>query len=281
MQYGTDQDPVAPEIALTSLGFTELESRVYCDLLRNGAASGYRLSQRLGKAPANIYQTLGTLTQKGAVLVSDDMNEKRTYNPLPPRQLIGVLQHSFERRTRGAIEALEQVHKPVSGERVYTINSVPQVLERARAMLSGARSILLFDFFPQIYDLLRDEVDAARARGITVAGIAYEERHAAPLMPFNRESTELVGSRWAGLGLLLVADGSEQLIAQISKDMERVLNAVWTDSVFMSCTFHSALAADIRLVAFRQDPSDPLRVLSLQGSTPPGLQQLLNDTTGV
>jgi hypothetical protein len=48
----------------------------------------------------------------------------------------------------------------------------------------------------------------------------------------------------------------------------------------MSCTFHSALAADIRLVALRQDPSDPLRVLSLQGSTPPGLQQLLNDTTG-
>lgn len=233
-------------------------------------------AQRLGKAPANVYQTLGTLTQKGAVLVSDDASEKRTYNPIPPRQLMHILQQSFERRTRNAILALEQAHKPASDERVYTINSVAQVLERARGMLEKAQSIVLFDFFPQIYDLLRAEVDAARARGITVAGIAYEERHAQAFMPLNRESTDLVASRWPGLGLLLVTDGSEQLIAQISKDMGRVLNAIWTDSVFLSCTFHSALAADIRLVGLRQDPSDPLRILSLQGSTPPGLQTLLN-----
>lgn len=95
-------------------------------------------------------------------------------------------------------------------------------------------------------------------------------------MPLNRESTDLVASRWPGLGLLLVADGCEQLIAQLSKDMTRVLNAVWTDSVFLSCTFHSALAADIRLAAFRADPSDPLRKLSLQGSAPPGLHHLLS-----
>lgn len=276
MHTGSDHDAIVPEIALTSLGFTDLESRVYCDLLRNGPASGYRLSQRLGKAPANIYQTLGTLTHKGAVLVSDDVSEKRTYNPLPPNQLVSILQQSFQRRARGALAALEHVHKPASDERVYTINSVAQVLERARGMLAKAESIVLFDFFPQIYDLLREEVDAARARGITVAGIAYDERHAVAFMPLNRESTDLVASRWPGLGLLLVADGCEQLIAQLSKDMTRVLNAIWTDSVFLSCTFHSALAADIRLVALRADPTDPLRALSLQGSTPPGLHHLLS-----
>ncbi len=71
-------------------------------------------AQRLGKAPANVYQTLGTLTQKGAVLVSDDASEKRTYNPIPPRQLMHILQQSFERRTRNAILALEQAHWAIS-----------------------------------------------------------------------------------------------------------------------------------------------------------------------
>lgn len=113
---------------------------------------------------------------------------------------------------------------------------------------------------------------------MTVAGIAYEERYAEPGMPFNRESTELVGSRWPGLGLILIIDGCEYLVAQLSKDMASVLNAVWTDSVFLSCVFHSAVAADIRLVALRADPSDPLRHLSLQGATPPGLCRLLPAT---
>ncbi len=271
-------EPIAPEGALTSLGFTDLESRIYCELLRHGPASGYRLSQLVGKAPANVYQGLATLTQKGAVVVSDDASEKRTYSPLPPRQLLGLLRTAFDQRSTGALDALERVHEPSSDERVYSIHSAPQVIERARDMLNRADEIVLFDFFPQIYDLLRPEVDAARARGVTVAGIAYEERYAEPGMPFNRESTELVGSRWPGLGLILIIDGCEYLVAQLSKDMASVLNAVWTDSVFLSCVFHSAVAADIRLVALRSDPSDPLRHLSLQGATPPGLRRLLPAT---
>lgn len=265
----------SPETALAQLGFTDLESRAYCELLRHGPASGYRLSQLLGKAAANVYQTLGSLAQKGAVIVSDGVKETRTFSPLPPRQLLSILQQSFEQRTQDALEVLEQVHKPTPDERVYTIGTVLQVIERARDMLSRAKEIVLFDFFPGIYDLLRPEVDAARARGVTVAGIAYEERHVEAGMPINRESMELVGSRWPGLGLILITDGCEYVIAQLSKDMNRVLNAVWTDSVFLSCIFHSAVAADIRLVALRSDPSDPLRTLSLQGATPPGLRRLL------
>jgi len=270
---------IPPEGALASFGFTDLESRAYCELLRHGPQSGYRLSQLLGKAPANVYQGLATLAQKGAVIVSDDVSEKRTYSPVPPRQLLGLLRQSFDRRSDDALEALEQVHAPASGERVYSITSAPQVIERARDMLARATEIVLFDFFPQIYDLLRDEVDAARARGVTVAGIAYEQRYEMPGMPFNRESTELVGARWPGLGLILVIDSCEYLIAQLSKGMTDVLNAVWTDSVFLSCVFHSAVAADIRLVALRADPSDPLRILSLQGATPPGLRRLLEIRT--
>ncbi|KQN79969.1 hypothetical protein ASE90_10860 [Sphingomonas sp. Leaf67] len=268
-------DDGAIETTLASLGFTEMEARLYCDLLRHGPASGYRLAQRTGKAAANTYQTLGTLSQKGAVIFSDEGGDKKVYSPFPPRQLLNMLRRQFELRHDTALTGLEALHEPKSDERVYSIGTVAQVLERARTMLEQATEIVLFDFFPQIYDLLREEVDAVRARGVTVAGIAYEERHAVRDMPLNRESTELVGSRWPGLGLILIVDASQHLIAQLSKDMQRVLNAVWTDSVFISCVFHSAVAADIRLVALRADPSDPLRKLSLQGAAPIGLKRML------
>ena len=270
----TKQDSTA-DLALTALGFTDLESRLYYELLRHGPASGYRLAQRVGKAAANVYQAMATLAQKGAVIVSDDLEDKRTYSPTPPGQLMKMLQRSFEERHDTALSALEAAYKPQSDERVYSVHTVQQIFERTRAMLAAAKEIVLFDFFPEIYDLLREEVDAVRARGVTVAGIAYRTAHSGEDMPLNRDAADLVSSRWPGLGLIIIADGCQYLVAQLSRDMMTVLNGVWTDSVFLSCVFHSAVAADIRLVALRADASDPLRHLSLQGSTPPGLKTLL------
>lgn len=265
------------DLALTTFGFTELESRLYCELLRTGSASGYRLAQRVGKAAANVYQALNTLTQKGAVFVSEDLEDKRTYSPISPQHLMKMLHESFEERHAAALAKLEAVYAPQSDERVYSVQGVHQIFERARTMLASAKDIVLIDFFPEIYDLLRDEVDAVRARGVTVAGIAYRQDDAGPDMPLNKDSAELVSSRWPGLGLIIIADGCQYLVAQLSRDMTTVLNGVWTDSVFLSCILHSAVAADIRLVALRADASDPLRHLSLQGSTPPGLKSLLKE----
>ncbi len=272
MDHGSSVD-----FALTSFGFTELESRLYCELLRTGSASGYRLAQRVGKAAANVYQSLNSLTHKGAVLVSDDLEDKRTYSPVPPQHLMERIQGSFKERHADALAKLETVYAPQSDERVYSVHGVQQIFDRARTMLSSAKEIVLIDFFPEIYDLLREEVEAVRSRGVTVAGIAYRASDAGPDMPLNKDAAELVSSRWPGLGLIIIADGRQYLVAQLSRDMATVLNGVWTDSVFLSCVFHSTVAADIRLVALRADASDPLRHLSLQGSTPPGLKSLLNE----
>ncbi|KQM79601.1 hypothetical protein ASE90_11220 [Sphingomonas sp. Leaf67] len=265
------------DLALTSFGFTELESRLYCELLRTGSASGYRLAQRVGKAAANVYQSLNSLTQKGAVLVSDDLEDTRTYSPVSPQQLMKTLKDSFEERHTDALAKLKAVYTPQNDERVYSVQGVQQIFERARTMLASAKEIVLIDFFPEIYDLLREDVEAVRSRGVTVAGIAYRPGDAGADMPLNKDAAELVSSRWPGLGLIIIADGRQYLVAQLSRDMTKVLNGVWTDSVFLSCVFHSAVAADIRLVALRADASDPLRHLSLQGSTPPGLKSLLNE----
>lgn len=271
-----DGEPSA-ELSLMSFGFTEMESKLYCELLRSGPASGYRLAQRIAKAAANVYQALKTLAQKGAITASEGMGEATTYSPTPPDELLSMLRQTFEARQISARATLENIRKPASDERVYSVPSVALVFERARSMLAQAESIVLIDFFPSIRDLLAPELDAARARGVTVGGIAYDPRHVDSRMPLNHESIDLVVSRWAGQGMMLVIDGRQLLLAQMSHDLTTVLNAVWTDSAFLSCIFHSGLAADIRLVAMRSDPSDPMQILTLQQSRPLGLDQILRE----
>jgi sugar-specific transcriptional regulator TrmB len=265
------------DLALMGFGFTEMESRLYCELLRSGPASGYRLAQRIGKAAANVYQALKTLGHKGAITHSDGLGEATTYSPTPPNELLAMLRQTFEARQEAARTSLDEIRATSTDERVYSVPSVALVFERARSMLAQAEKIVLLDLFPAIRDLLDEELAAARARGVTVAGLAYERRHSDPMTPFNSESTDMIGSRWAGDGLMLVVDGCQMLLAQVTKDRSAVLNAVWTDSPFLCCLFHSGLAADIRLTALQTDPGDPMQILTLQQSRPPGLDRNFRD----
>jgi predicted transcriptional regulator len=265
---------MSPNNALSAFGFTELEAMLYHELLQQAPATGYRLSQRVAKAPANVYQALRVMEQKGAVLAADD-GDSVTYAPVPPANLFAALQRDFERRHSDAFEMLSAVYRPKRSENFFQLQQVQHVIERVRSMIAEAKEIVLFDVFPAIFDMFAADFAAARARGVIVAGLCYRAEHQGPTVPFNRDAAKFVGELWPGLGILLVVDGSQQLVAQISLDMQHVLNGIWGDSIFQSCVFHSYVAAQIRLVAQREDPSDALAYLSLQSARPPGLRILM------
>ena len=264
-----------PESALAALGFTDFESLLYCELLRHGPQTGYRLANVVAKAPANTYHALKTLAQKGAVLVGDSASDSKTYRAVPPAELLASLGRAFEARREAALDCLNELRTPPAEERVYQFQTVTQVVDRAREMLSNAKEIALFDFFPEIHDLMIESIDAARLRGVVLAGIAYRADHASGTIPHNPDAEVSITELWPGLNLIIVADGSEMLMAQISRDRTQLLNGIWSDSCFLSASYHSALAAEIRLIAMRQNPLDPLKHISLFRSQPPGLRTML------
>jgi len=72
---------------LTELGFTEYEAKVYLALLDDYPASGYQISKDAGVPRSMVYEALGRLKQRGAVLETPD--ERATlYRPLPPDVLL-------------------------------------------------------------------------------------------------------------------------------------------------------------------------------------------------
>src|ERR1700678_258797 len=102
--YATNHEiEMQPELALAEMGFTELEARLYCELLRASPATGYRLSQIVGKAPANVYQALASMNQKGIVVADDD--ETKHYRAIAPAEVLEDLQQDFDRRRVLAGEA--------------------------------------------------------------------------------------------------------------------------------------------------------------------------------
>ncbi|HWE45163.1 MAG TPA: helix-turn-helix domain-containing protein [Caulobacteraceae bacterium] len=261
-----------PEQALTALGFTEMEAAVYCELVRGGPATGYRLGQAIGKAAANTYQALASLTQKGAVLVED--REAKTYRATPPAELLAALERGFVDRRAQAMAALEALKAAAPDDRLYQLSTSAQVFERAAAMIRRAQAIVLFDLFPGPLERLAQPLAQAHARKLTVTGLTYAAPPALPFPVVASNATGVVAERWPGQQISLVVDAREHLTALLSLDGRSVRHAVWSDSAYLACLKHSGLAAEIRVSGLPEE-EDPLSALSLLRAFPPGLRTLI------
>lgn len=261
-----------PETHLLSLGFTETEAKTYCELLKLGRATGYRLAQAVGKAPANIYQALAALTQKGAVLL--DEAEAKTYRPVPPADLLGAMERDFASRRAAAVTALAALHTPSADDHLYQLKSASQVMEAARRLIAEAKETVLFDLFPGPLATLRPELEAARKRGVKVAGRTYERPEPKETLILAWQGPNVLIERWPGLQVTVVADAEAHVLALLSRDGKQVLNGVGSDSAYLACVVHSNLAAEIRLAAVAPKGDDPLAHLSLLNAQPPGLRQI-------
>lgn len=272
MQITSDQNEA--EQALTALGFTELEARVYCALLASGPATGYRLAKLVGKAPPNVYQALAALGRKAAVLV--DETEPRTWRAARPAELLAVLGGSFAQRQAEAERRLAGLAVAPADDRLYQIADPDQVLERARAMLAGARDIVLFDLFDAPLATLREPLEATAARGVTVAGLVYGPVEPMAGVLARRAAGEgAARDRWPGAQLSLVVDAAEHLVALMTPAMDGVRRAIWSDSAYLSCLQHSGLSAEIRLTGVDAAALEPLAGLSLLRAAPRGLRALI------
>lgn len=267
---------MAPETALAELGFTETEARLYCELLRGGPATGYRLAQAVGKAPANAYQALSALAQKGAVLVEE--GEPRTFRAARPEELLAALAAGFDRRRLAAEAALAELARGKVDDRVYQLKGVEQTLQRARAMIAAAREIVLFDLFAEPFAALSDALAEAARRGVAVAGMVYGPVEAGPgVVCVTRPGAGTLAGRWPGQHLALVADAAETLTALLPPGGSGPARAVWSDSAYLACLQHNGLASELRLSVVAPDDDDPLAHLSLLRAAPSGLDRLTGE----
>ncbi|HYE41815.1 MAG TPA: helix-turn-helix domain-containing protein [Caulobacteraceae bacterium] len=261
------------EAALAALGFTDTEAGLYCALLRHGASTGYRAAQLVGKAPANAYQALAALTQKGAVLV--DEGEPKTFRAARPEELLAALQGAFDQRRSQALASLAAIETAAPDDRTWQLKSAAQVLERATTMLDGARQIVLFDLFPAPFAVLAEALGRAAARGVVVAGQVYAPVEAPDgVLAVTSANAAVVRDRWPGAQLTLVADAREHLVALMTADARGLVRAAWSDSAYLGCLQHSGLSAEIRLAA-QGGGADSLSHLSLLAAAPAGLSALV------
>ncbi len=206
---------------LISIGFTEYEARVYLALLRNNPATGYQLSKDAGIPRSMVYEALGRLDSRGAVLKTDEARAT-LYRPLPPEVLIDRYEQENKLLINNLRMGLRELYKQNNEERFWSISGRSSVLSYASQMLQNAhREVLLVLSDPDLC-ALRPEIEKTAENGIQISALLSGEgelncgrvAHHSPL------ESEIQGLSQI---LVVVADNQETLIASTDLEMSATI----------------------------------------------------------
>ena len=271
-----DNDYTRP---LQALGFTEIEALVYGYLVENSPATGYRISHAIGKQPPNTYKAIATLEDKGAIIV--EVGEKKLCRAVSPTELLNNLEQRFRQHSLEANHALKALSRQSPDDGIYHLKRVDHVIERSRIMLKRAREIVLCDLFPGPFGLLADSIRECAARGVRVACKVYNDEQISGVRTYQLTDRENTLDIWPGQQISIIVDSEEYLLGLLSRDMESVHEAVWSNSTFLSCIHHNNVSAEILFTALKSGHpamyasfEEELNQISLLAFRPSGLKTL-------
>lgn len=236
--------------ALRELGFSELESALYVTLAREGPQTAYSVARSIGQSPSNVYRLIESLTRKGALCA--DGGPSKIVRAVPIEDLIAQMRGAFERQTDVLQSEVRAVASEAPDPGTYRLERSEHVFARCRRMLAQAGEIVLVDAFPAALRAVESDLERALKRRVRTLVKAYAATDLKATKIILTPTSRFILRKWPGQWLNLVVDGREALIAYFDADLSSVHQAVWTGSLYVAWTYHSALAAELSLTAFHQ-----------------------------
>jgi sugar-specific transcriptional regulator TrmB len=161
---------------LSAIGFTEYEAKVYLALLKDHPATGYQLSKQAGIPRSMVYEALGRLDVRGAVLKTEEA-KATLYRPMPPEALLGRLADDLQRRIDTLLPGLQTLYTTRDEGHLWTFTGENPVLSYAQDMIANAQNEAMLVLTDSNLDRLHDVIVKANARGISIGALLTGEGH--------------------------------------------------------------------------------------------------------
>lgn len=155
---------------LNALGFTEYEAKVYLALLKDHPATGYQISKQAGIPRSMVYEALGRLDTRGAVLKTEEA-KATLYRPMPPEALLDRLINEHEHRIQILRPELEAIYTARDEGHLWTFTGEGPVIGYARNMLTNAHHEAMLVLTDENLQALYHDIVAAHNRGVEIGAL--------------------------------------------------------------------------------------------------------------
>jgi HTH-type transcriptional regulator, sugar sensing transcriptional regulator len=229
---------------LQQLGFTQYEAQCYLGLLRQHPINGSQLSLVCGVPRSMVYQTLGRLEEKAAVVrLSSEEGEPQQYEPVAPKLVIAHLSARFQATCEQVENELNALTKTPPAEVVLNIIGTDDILHRAAILIRQAQQhISLMGGSPELA-VLEPDLNVAVERGVSarIVSIGTAPVVQGQVVTFLGENVS-APTRF----LLVIADTAPVLIATFPPEARAT--AVFTDNQILARLLSAFLNTEYYIV---------------------------------
>lgn len=131
-------------------------------------------------------------------------------------------------------------------------------------MISEAKEVIVVDAFPLALDAILPQLKSAIKRGVTVLVQCYNEITIKGADVFITQDYDDVISYWQSQQLIVVADGSESLVALFDKTMTIVYHATWSTNLYLSCVTHAGRVYEQTIHRLMAVPDSPNKLQEIE-----------------
>lgn len=225
---------------LMNFGLTRQEAGIFECLLREGKTTGYEVAKQMGISRSNAYNSLASMTEKGAVYLVEE-GSTRKYVPVPLDEFC----RNHIRKLEESKSWLSQ-HIPVEKEHVegyITIEGAEHILNKMRNILLKAQRRVYISCTRNYLLLFVDEIDQLIRAKKKVVIITDQ--------PVNYESAKVYISSERKTQVGIIADSRYVLTGEYGEgSMNTCLYSGQKNFVEL---YKTALANEIKLLAIREE----------------------------
>ena len=251
------------EEKLKELGFTAYEAKAYLALLKMNPATRYELSKNSGVPRSAIYDIIRKLEKLGAVNALYTKPEK--YVPLPPEQLMDLIQRQYMGRLKEARESLQSFKTKLEPGHLWNIVGYENMLHKAREMICKAKQTIYVSLWEREAKIILPEFAKAQKRGVEIIAFSFTPLEIPTKHVFSYNIPEKELKRIWDRKIILVIDKYELLMGEA--DEKQTKKTAWTDNKAIVDIATNHMILDITLFGIRKqsDVSDTVMAMESSG----------------
>lgn len=163
--------------ALTELGFSQYEARTYAGLIGREPMTGYAIAKETLVPQPKVYETLGRLVERGAVMQVSGSPAK--FVAVPPDRVLSGLERTFRQRLATVeleVSRMRRESADVQELRLYKeTRSWITVVAAANDLISKATERMYVSGHGTYLEALTGEIQAADRRGVRIDILCFGE----------------------------------------------------------------------------------------------------------
>lgn len=158
---------------MKELGFTIYEAKTYLYLLKHNPATRYELSKYSGVPRSAIYAVIRRLEDQG--MVNAIHSKPKLYMPLPPVELLRLLENRFQKTLGEFKENLDKLDATQEMDHVWNIVGYDNLILKAKELIREAHKSIYLSVWRREAVQLQEELLEAERQGVKIILFSFTE----------------------------------------------------------------------------------------------------------